>query len=72
MPNPAGGRCRLQVPSTLEVQSCVVYDLLGTRLFEQTFDRPPYILDLSDRAAGIYLLHIILKNGRSAVKKIVN
>jgi PKD repeat protein len=72
MPNPAGGRCILEVPPALEVQSCVVYNLLGMRLFEQNFDQPPYSLDLSDRASGAYLIHIMLKNGRSIVKKLIN
>ena len=72
IPNPAGGYCALNTPPTFEVQSCSVYDILGILHLEQSFDLPPYHLDLSDCAPGTYLLHIVLKNGQSVVKKIVN
>ena len=72
IPNPARGHCTLEASPDLEVQSCSVYNMSGMLLLEQAFDLPPYKIDLSGQASDIYVLHILMNNGRSVVKRVAN
>ncbi len=67
-PNPTTGG--LVVQSPVPLRDFMVYDISGKKISEGSFERG-YSVDLSDKGAGVYFLHIRALNGKMTTKKII-
>lgn len=74
-PNPTRGLVTIKLESNGEVnisKSILVYDALGSLILDvPSFNKPQFSIDLRNRSAGVYFVHIHISNGKSITKKII-
>ncbi|MFN3755279.1 T9SS type A sorting domain-containing protein [Flavobacterium sp.] len=65
-PNPV--RNTLNIQSNSVLKSVLVYNLLGQRVFEQSYDNTNVIIDLLDLNIGNYILKVESENGQKTLR----
>lgn len=70
-PNPTSGQVRCTFATTAVNCRLQLMDLCGKLLYDKTVDGNTVILDLSDKAAGVYFLRLIDGNDVITTKKLV-
>jgi hypothetical protein len=69
-PNPTDGICRVR-GEALAGATVRVYDVLGRMRQQQTLNADTDVIDLSDQAAGVYVLRLETIDGRRAVLRLL-
>lgn len=73
-PNPSNGNISLQIPQKLRtnIHSITLYNTLGVTVKKVPLTRGNKIsIDITDKPAGVYFIHIHVNEGESITKKII-
>ncbi len=71
-PNPASQSVTIEMPNDANVETISVFNLLGQKIktIAPEFENRLYAMDISDMAAGTYLIQLISENGKKTKKLI--
>ena len=67
-PNPAEGTINLANINSKELQSIMMFNVSGQKVFEST--NPSMSIDISNLPNGIYLMRVVLNDGTQTIKRI--
>jgi hypothetical protein len=68
-PNPTNGM--LRITGAYSINAIEVYNVLGSKVFEQNFTSKQAELDISNLQSGVYMFRIVSSDGNSVVKKVI-
>jgi hypothetical protein len=70
-PNPSNGIITIQFDSEIDEAVVVIYDLVGRILYHKNIITNSFMIDISDKAKGVYILKIEIENKLITSKLIV-
>jgi len=67
-PNPAENMLFVEMPTSLQPESIIIFDCIGKEIFTTTFNAQKISINTEDFPEGIYFIEVSSKNGRAATK----